>query len=150
MTVRRDGSSSTSPAFEHRRARRAVAAGEGPRARHQLGEAERFGEVVVGAEGEAADEVVDAAGRRQHQHLGVRTLGGEGAADVVAVHVREVTVEHHDVIGGGERLAQGGLAVAREVDRHALAAQPARDRVAHPGLVLGDQHAHALYRGARA
>jgi hypothetical protein len=66
------------------------------------------------------------------------------------VDVRQVAVEHHDVVRRGERLAQRSLAVAREVDRHALAAQPARDRVAHAGLVLGDQHTHALHRGARA
>ncbi len=77
-------------------------------------------------------------------------LGGERAADVVAVDLGQVAIEHDDVVRSGERLAQRGGAVAREVDRHALAAQAARHRIAHPGLVLGNQHAHAAKPDALA
>ena len=83
-------------------------------------------------------------------------LGGQRAADVVAVELGQVAIEHDDVVRRGERLLQRGGAVARQVDRHALAAQAAGHRVAHPGLVLRNQHAHvakpdgAVVKGAKA
>ena len=69
-------------------------------------------------------------------------LGRERAADVVAVQLGQVAVEHDDVVGHDARLVERRRAVAGDVDRHALAAQPARDGAGDPGLVLGDQHAH--------
>ena len=72
-----------------------------------------------------------------------RLLGGQRAADVVAVHLGQVAVEHDDVVGVDARLVERGGAVGGDVDGHALAAQPARDGGGDAGLVLGDQDAHA-------
>jgi hypothetical protein len=66
------------------------------------------------------------------------------AAHVVAVHARQVAVEHEHVVAHDARLGQRRLPVARQVDRHPLPAQPARDRVGQPQLVFGDQHPHPV------
>ena len=58
------------------------------------------------------------------------------------MHLGQVAVEHHDVVGEDARLVERGGAVGRDVDGHALAAQAARDRVGDPAFVLGDQYAH--------
>ena len=72
-----------------------------------------------------------------------QVLGGQLAADVVAVHLGQVAVEHHHVVGMHARLEQRGRAVGRDVDGHALAAQPAGDGRSDPRFVLGHQYAHA-------
>ena len=54
----------------------------------------------------------------------------------------QVAVEHDHVVGHDARLVERGRAVAGDVDRHPLAAQPAGHGARDPGLVLGDQHAH--------
>jgi hypothetical protein len=81
-------------------------------------------------------------GSGQHQHAGVVALLGQSPADLVAVHRRKVAVEDDHVVAGQVHLAQRIGAVARDVDRHALAAQTARDRGRKLRLVLNDQHAH--------
>ena len=49
-------------------------------------------------------------------------------------------VEHDRVEAAGERRAQRGRAVAHRDDVHALGREPARQRGAHPGLVVHHQH----------
>ena len=62
----------------------------------QLPRAERLGEVVVGADGEADDEVGlgVAGGEHQHRH---RSVALDLAAHLEAVEAREHEVEHHEV-----------------------------------------------------
>ena len=68
-------------------------------------------------------------------------------AHVVAVHAGQVAVEHHDVVAAWTRAVEERRGpVGRHVDRHALPAQPARDRGGDARLVLGDQDAHAPRR----
>ncbi len=62
---------------------------------------------------------------------------------------REVAVEHEDVVAHDPRLAQRIGAVGRDVDRHPLAPQAARDEVRQPWLVLCDQDAHGCEDDAR-
>src|SRR6202035_2281290 len=50
-----------------------------------LGEVGRLGQVVVSAQAEPLDTVFDRAGGGEHQHPALTSLGGKGAADVVAV-----------------------------------------------------------------
>src|SRR5918999_351758 len=121
---------------------RVRAAGQGVEAGDELVEGERLGHVVVGAEREAVHEVLRAGGSGEHQHPGVVVLVAERAAHLVAVHDREVAVEHHDVVAVQARLVESGGAVVGDVDGHALAAQPARDGVRDPAFVLGDEHPH--------
>ena len=83
-------------------AARRWAAGHGADARHQFAEAERLGDVVVGAqlETEHAIELLGASGEHDDGCLGA---GSQVAAHVAAVHVGQAEVEqHHVVLVGGE------------------------------------------------
>ena len=64
-------------------------------------------------------------------------------ADIVAVHTREVAVEHHHVVARDGQTAQRLAPVQRDIDSHALAAQPRGDRSRHDLIVLGDKNSHA-------
>ena len=127
---------------ELRRQRDRRPAPERPHARDQLGELERLGEVVVGAELEALDAVADRAGRGQHQHPRLAVLGDEPAADQIAVHARQVTVEHDDVVGVQRDVCDRVGAVERDVDGHALGAQSFGQRPSETLVVFDDQHPH--------
>ena len=109
----------------------------------QFGEVERFGEVVVGAEAEAFDPVVQRVGRGEHEHPAVSAVRGDLPADVVAVDAGQVAVENDHVVAGDRDPLQGFGAVRRDVDGHALAAQPGRDRPGQDLEVLHDQHPHS-------
>ena len=111
-------------------------------ARDDLGEGEGLGQVVVGAEVEALDARADVGRGREHEDPR-RALGGDQlAADLVAVDLGQVAVEHDRVVvddgGALERL----IAVEGDVDGESVAAQAARECLGEPGLVFGDEDAH--------
>ena len=84
---------------EYRRHRRPVCPpAERVHSRDQLGERERLGQVVVGAETEAVDPVADARRGRQHDHPSGAARRDDLPAHVVAVHHRQVAVQDHDVV----------------------------------------------------
>ena len=60
----------------------------------------------------------------------------ERAADLIAVHAGQVTVEHEHVVVGEREVGERVVAVERYVDGHALAAQPGGDRVGQLGVIL--------------
>ena len=70
-----------------------------------LGEVERLGEVIIGAQAETLDPVLDRTGRGEHQDPARRALGGQGAADLVAVGAGEVAVQHHHAAGRADETA---------------------------------------------
>ena len=84
-----------------------VAAQQRPNTSHDLLEAERLGDVVVAADREAGDLVLDRVAGRQEQHRHVPPLGAQPAGDLEAVDVGHHHVEHEEV----------GLPVARERER---------------------------------
>src|SRR5690606_26427188 len=69
---------------------RGGAAGERSQAHDELLEGERLGEVVVGADLEAAYLVAQACGRGQHEDTGAGVGAGDMSADFVAVGARNV------------------------------------------------------------
>ena len=71
------------------------------------------------------------------------------AADLVAVELGQVAVEHDDVIGDDAGLDQRGRAVVGDVDGHALAAQAAGNGAGQAALVFGDQDSHLIEDDAR-
>ena len=117
--------------------RGAGAAGQGLDAGDQLGEVERLGQVVVGPEAEPLHPVLDRPGRGEHQDPARRPLGGQGAADVIAVHAGQVPVQHHHVIAADRQPVEGGVAIEGHVDRHPVAAQARRDRLGQPFVIFG-------------
>ena len=65
-----------------------------------------------------------------------------GAADLIAVDARQVTVEHDDVIVVDGRVRERVGTVEGEVDRHALVPQPVGDRGGQALVIFDDEHAH--------
>jgi hypothetical protein len=100
-----------------------AAPGERADAQDQLGEVEGLGQVVVGAQDQAADPVGGLAGRGEHQDHRPAVPLGDHPAQVVAVDAGQVAVEHDDVVGGEVELGRGGQAVVRDVDGHPAVAQ---------------------------
>jgi hypothetical protein len=129
-------------ALQHRRQGVAAAPGQGPDAGHQLAERERLAEVVVCAQAEPVDPVVDRAQRRQHQDPGRRGPPDQGPADLVAVDAGKVAVQHDHVVAVDLELDQRVAAVVAHIDGQPLAAQPAGDGGRQHHLVLDDQHPH--------
>ena len=127
---------------EHRRRGRGGPPAQRLHPGHQLLEGERLGQVVVGAELQPLDPVGDRAARGEHQHPGQRAGRDQRRADLVAVHAGQVPVEHDDVVAGHVGHLVALQTVVGDVHRHALAPQPARDRVAEVPLVFHHQHAH--------
>ena len=119
-----------------------VAALQRVQPRHDLGEREGLGQVVVGAEVEPLDARADVGRRGEHQDPR-RALGAhELAADLVAVDVGQVAVQHDHVVVDDGRALERLIAVERDVDGESVAAKAARERLGEPGLVFGDEDAH--------
>ena len=91
---------------------RVGAADQRAHARLQLGELERLGEVVVGAEVQARDPVLDriAHGEDQHRHAGAARA--QALQHLEAVHLGQSQVEQHQVelVRGEARSASWPLA----------------------------------------
>jgi hypothetical protein len=127
---------------QHRRAGAAGTAGQRADARDELGPVEGLGQVVVGTEREAVDEVVGRVGGGEHQDLRLALVRRQQAADLVAVQLGQVAVEHDHVVVDHARLHERARAVVGDVDGHALAPQPAGDRPREALLVLRNQDPH--------
>ena len=132
-------------ALERGGQRRGGAAAKSADARGQLGEVERLGQVVVGAQPEAVHPVLDRAGRGQHQDPARRPVGRQPPAYLVAVHSGQVPVQHHDVIAGDGQMLERVVPVENDVDGHALAAKPGPDRLGQDLEVFNYQHSHDLF-----
>jgi hypothetical protein len=127
---------------ENRRQGGTRPASERAHARDQLGKRERLGQVIVGAQVQSLDPVVD--GPRGGQHQDARGATGELSTQLITVDDRQVAIEHDDVIlvGSGQFLTLA--AVVGDIHGHAFSTQTLRDRVAQDPLVLDDQDAHCL------
>ena len=106
---------------------------------HQLAQAERLGQVVVGAELEADDLVDLVVACRQHQDGRLGAGRAEPAQDLEAVDARQAHVEHDEV----RRLARGELepllAGPGDGDLVALLLEGVLDAARDGELVFDDQ-----------
>ena len=118
------------------------AAGERPHPRLQFGQGERLGHVVVGAEVEALDPLLDAVGGGQDQHRNLRVAPAQSPEHFEAGHRRQAEVEDQHVEVLRRQRAVGRLAVADDVDRVAGGAQRPRQPVGKDLVILGDQNPH--------
>ena len=69
--------------------------------------------------------------------------------DLVTGGPGDVAVEDGDVVGVDAQQLQSGVAVTGDVGRDRFQAQPIADGLRHVGLVLDDQHTHALNATSR-
>ena len=136
------GSTTRSPTSQAHGPLRGRAAHERAQPRQQLAEVERLGQVVVGADVEAADAVADLAARGEHEDRRPAVALAQRAADLEAVAAREHHVEDDGVVLPHRGLHERGVAVAGHVDRVALVAQPALDGPRQLRVVLDEQQPH--------
>ncbi len=121
----------------------AAPAVERPQPQDEFAQLERLGEVVVGAELEPGDLVVEPLGRGQHEDGHPAARGDDVPGDLVTRRPGDVAVEDGDVIGVDAQQFQGGVAVTRDVGGDGVQAQTVADGLRQKGFVLDDQHAHA-------
>ena len=100
-------------------------------------------EVVVGAEVEPVDPLLDRGRRGEHEDPRGGLPGDKRRAYRVAVHPGQVPVKDDHVEAGDRRDLHRGRAVVGDVDRHALIAQALSDPVGEHPLILHHQYAHS-------
>ena len=81
---------------------------------------ERLGQVVVGAQAQAADAVPGGAGRGEHENHDPVAVLGDHLAERVAVDSGQVTVKDDHVVGVDVELGRGLQPVVGRVYGHAL------------------------------
>jgi hypothetical protein len=113
-------------------------------ARDQLVKRERLAQVVVRAQFQPVNPIVDVGGRGQHQDAAGRAVPHQPAADPVAVHGRQVTIEHDHVVGGTGCALQGRRSVVDHIDGEPGVAQALADPVRQDHVILHDQDSHRL------
>ncbi len=130
--------------------RGARAAQECADAGDELADAERLGQVVVGAALEAEHLVGFLASRREHEdrHVAVGRVAPDGATDGDAVESRQHQIEDDEIERLGACEAQSLVAVADRDRDQSLEREVQRDQVADVGFVLDDQHPRARSRGS--
>ena len=69
-------------------------------------------------------------------------LGDQRAAHVVAVHAREVTIEHHDVIAQEGDMGERVRSVVGDVDGHALSPEPLGHGIGESPVIFRNQNPH--------
>src|SRR5690606_38943119 len=104
------------PGPQHRGRGGGGPAAERPHPGDELGEGERFGQVVVGAQGQTLDPVVDAGRGGEHEHPHDVAGGDQFPDQLVTVHTGQVAVEDHHVVPGEGGLLVALLAVVGHVD----------------------------------
>ncbi len=118
------------------RAAAGAAPGQGAHPRFQFRQGERLGHVVVGAQVEALDALLDRVGGGEDQHRQQGRAGAQAAQHFQAGHARQAEVEDEEVeLLGGE----GGVgvgAVAHAIDRVAGLAQGARQPVREYAIIF--------------
>ena len=132
----------------HDRGRAGSAPPQGADARDQLVEGERLAEVVIRAQLQPVDPIIDVRGRGEHQDAAGRAVAHQPAADPVAVHGRQVTIEHDHVVLSTCRALQSCRPVVDHVDREPGIAQTLADPIGQHNVILHDQdsHRHILHR----
>jgi hypothetical protein len=124
---------------ENRRCAATGASSDRVNPRNELGEVERLGQIVVGAESESHHAIVQAFGGRQHQDARTTPLLDDPSTDVVSMDAGKVAIQNDDVIGVHGHLLERMAAVEGGVCDDALLPQPLGDRGRELGVVLDDQ-----------
>ena len=130
---------------EHRPTLPALAPYDRAQAREQFAGLERLDQIVVGAEIEAANPLLDAVPRGHDQDRQLVAALTQAAEHRKAVPPRQTEIEQQGLIGHGGRAGECRRAVAHPVDRMAGIAQGLLGRRAEHGIVLDQQDPHGRY-----
>ena len=110
--------------------------------RNQNREVEWLWQIVIRAEAEPVHQVVDHRRGGEHQHPAATLAVHELGAELIAVHARQVAIEHDHVVLVDRGARETGRAVESDVHGHARLAQAERDRLGHLLVVLDHKHPH--------
>src|SRR5665213_563772 len=106
----------------------------------EFGQVERLGHVVVGAQVEPLDALVERVARGEDQYRDVRAPVAQPAQHAQAVDLGQRDVEHDDIVTvDGQRLVRG-VAVGGVVDGVAALVERAHERRRQHAVVLDHQH----------
>ena len=119
----------------------AGASQDDPQPGDDLFEAERLRHVVVAAQGQPGDLVLQGVAGGQEQCRGVDAVGAQPAQHPEAVHAGHHHVEDHRVRPGFARPVQGLGAVGGGVDLESLELEAHREQFDDVGLVVDDEDA---------
>src|SRR5450759_3810943 len=129
--------------LDHRLGVALGAAHDGVNARHQFVLVEWLGHVVIGAEAETFDLVLDAgeAGEDQNRRLHLRDA--QAAQHLEARHIRQVQVKQDDVVIVQFAEIDSFFTEIGGVEVEALGFEHQLDRLLSGAIVFNDQYAHA-------
>ena len=111
-------------------------------ARQQFAPVERLGQVVVGAEAETLDLVVELGEARQDQDRRIDARGAQAAQHLVAVDVRQHQIEDDDVVIVKLTDLETVLAEVGRIDDVSFGLQDQFDALGGVGIVFNQQHSH--------
>src|SRR5215467_7777289 len=112
-------------------------------ARYQLVLVERLGQVVVGAEAEATDLLLDAGESGEDENGRLHLGDAQRPQHLEAGHVRQVQVEQDDVVVVKLAEIDAFFAQIGGVDVEALGLEHQLNRLSGGAVVLNQQNAHA-------
>ena len=141
------GSSSAASGHKARDGPALPAAKDGPHSRQQLPNLERLDEVIVGAEIEAPDPIVEPIARRNDEHRRVQPLAPRGLQQVETVSAGQAQIEQNDRMRAVAQRGLGLPSVAHPVDGHAFRLERARQALSNHHVVFDQQNAHYIRPG---
>src|SRR5215472_5156405 len=112
-------------------------------ARYQLVLVERLGQVVVGAEAEATDLLLDAGESGEDENGRLHLGDAQRPQHLETRHVREVQVEQDDVVVVEFAEIDALFAQIGGVDVEALGLEHQLNRLSRGTVILNQQYAHA-------
>lgn len=133
---------------QHRR-RVIGAAEQGSHARHQFAQRVRFDEVIVRAQVEPCNPILDRVARGGHQDSGGRHTGTKGGTEGVTVSVWQSDVQHDSIIWTDGREFACHLASSRRINGKTGGPQERRGALAQRVIVFDQQHTHARESSTR-
>ncbi len=121
-------------------------------ARDEFLRAERFGDVVIGAQFEAAHAIGLFAARRQHhdRRAGCPRFLAHGLAHEQAVHARQHQIEQHEIGGRFDQSRHHGRAGGDDFGRVTGVLQVVADQFRDVRMILDDQDAGHAYNARSA
>ena len=111
----------------------------GSHPREELGEVERLGDIVVGAQVQATHPILDGSAGGQHDHGDV-AVGADPTQEVEAVPIGQAHVDDHEVGSIRSSALEPCLRRSRADHVDAVLAEAHLDEIEDPRLVIHDEH----------
>jgi len=113
----------------------------------ELALVERLGDVVVGAEAEALELVIEFREAGEDQNRGLDLGGAQALQHLIAVHVRQHEVEDDDVVIVKLADLEPVFAEARRIADKTVGLEHQFDALGHRRVILNHKNAHGVLLG---